>query len=58
MTFCCVTDRDIWLLASGGQDGVASLGDSVEAGSAAAIVVNSSCFCFEQSCTWQHIYVC
>ncbi|KAK9917644.1 hypothetical protein WJX75_006758 [Coccomyxa subellipsoidea] len=37
-------DRDIWLLASGGQDGVASLGDSVEAGSAAAIVVGRVIF--------------
>ncbi|EIE22836.1 galactose oxidase [Coccomyxa subellipsoidea C-169] len=32
-------DHDIWLLASGGEDGVASLGDSVEAGSSAATVV-------------------
>ncbi|BDA50429.1 hypothetical protein COCOBI_16-1050 [Coccomyxa sp. Obi] len=32
-------DRTIWLLASGGEDGVPSLGDSVEAGSPAASVV-------------------
>ncbi len=38
----CAADHDIWLLASGGEDGVASLGDSVEAGSSAATVVRSS----------------
>ncbi len=46
---CDHADRTIWLLASGGEDGVASLGDSVEAGSPSASVVGlpdrSACIC-------------
>ena len=38
------TGQTIWLLASGGQDGVAALGDTVEAGSNAASIVGHITF--------------